>query len=385
MKIFQPDSLAELFNALTDKGFEVVGPTVRNGAIVYDVLESPDELPMGWTDEQDGGSYRLVKRQDDAYFGFVVGSQSWKKFLFPPETRLFDANRSGAGFTVEPAADPDHQYAFFGVRACELEAIAIQDRVFLSGEHVDDQYKALRERIFVVAVNCTRAGGTCFCASVDTGPRVKGGYDLVLTEVLEGNEHIFVADSGTERGAEILAGITTREAEKKHLQAADAAINNAALHMGRALETEDLKELLYDNYEHPRWDDVGKRCLACGNCTMVCPTCFCSTVEDTNSIDGDHAERWRRWDSCFTTEFSYLHGGSMRRSSGAKYRQWMTHKLATWQDQFGVLGCVGCGRCITWCPVGIDITEEVRAIRATDAGPETRRAKSPRTDEEIKK
>jgi Fe-S oxidoreductase len=96
---------------------------------------------------------------------------------------------------------------------------------------------------------------------------------------------------------------------------------------------------------------------------MVCPTCFCTTVEDVSDVTGDHAERWRRWDSCFTLGFSYIHGGSIRNSGKARYRQWMTHKLASWIDQFGTSGCVGCGRCITWCPVGIDITEEARAIR----------------------
>ena len=131
----------------------------------------------------------------------------------------------------------------------------------------------------------------------------------------------------------------------------------------RNIDTTGIKELLYQNFEHPRWDNVAGRCLTCANCTMVCPTCFCTTVEDVTDVTGDHAERWRRWDSCFTQSFSYIHGGSVRTSAKSRYRQWMTHKLASWIDQFGSSGCVGCGRCITWCPVGIDITEEVRAIR----------------------
>jgi Fe-S-cluster-containing hydrogenase component 2 len=136
--------------------------------------------------------------------------------------------------------------------------------------------------------------------------------------------------------------------------------------MGRSMDTTDIKELLYRNYDHPRWRNVASRCLTCANCTMVCPTCFCTTVEDVTDLTGNQAERWRKWDSCFTVDFSYIHGGSVRASPESRYRQWMTHKLATWIDQFGTSGCVGCGRCITWCPVAIDITEEVRAIRATD-------------------
>jgi sulfhydrogenase subunit beta (sulfur reductase) len=111
---------------------------------------------------------------------------------------------------------------------------------------------------------------------------------------------------------------------------------------------------------------VASRCLGCANCTLACPTCFCASVSDTTDLEGETAARVRRWDSCFTLDHSYIHGGSVRASLRARYRQWLTHKLASWIDQFGVSGCVGCGRCITWCPVGIDITEEVAAIRARD-------------------
>ena len=147
---------------------------------------------------------------------------------------------------------------------------------------------------------------------------------------------------------------------------AEGIVAKAARQMGRTLDTKGIKELLYRNYENPRWDDVAKRCLTCGNCTLVCPTCFCTTVEDVTDLTGEHVERWRKLDSCFTMDFSYIHGGSIRSSPRARYRQWMTHKLATWIDQFGTSGCVGCGRCITWCPVGIDITEEAAAIRQSE-------------------
>jgi ferredoxin len=131
----------------------------------------------------------------------------------------------------------------------------------------------------------------------------------------------------------------------------------------------DAERVLKANLEHPRWTEVAKRCLACTNCTLVCPTCFCSTVEDVTDLGGDQIGRERRWDSCFTLEFSYIHGGSVRRDGASRYRQWLTHKLAHWHDQFGSSGCVGCGRCISWCPVGIDITEEVAAIAAGAAAP----------------
>jgi ferredoxin len=363
MTILHPDSLDRLFEALSRSGFTVVGPTVRNGAIVYDELGSPKDLPIGWTDEQDGGWYRLRKRDDSAYFGYAVGPHSWKKYLFPPRNLLWRAQRSGVGFTVDEEKNKAVRYAFIGVRPCELKAIEVQDRVFLEGEYVDDNYRSLRQGALVVAVNCSQAGNTCFCVSMDCGPKATGGFDLALTEVVDGGQHYFTAESGSERGAELLGGLSGREADGKQIAAAEAVIAKAASQMGRHMETGGIKELLYNSYEHPHWDDVANRCLTCGNCTMVCPTCFCSTVEDANDITGDHAERWQRWDSCFTSDFSYIHGGQLRRTGKSRYRQWLTHKMATWQDQFGMIGCVGCGRCITWCPVGIDITEEVRAFR----------------------
>jgi ferredoxin len=197
------------------------------------------------------------------------------------------------------------------------------------------------------------------------GPRVERGYDLALTELLDG-EHRFLVEAGSERGAGVLGELPGRDATEDDLRQAAASIESAAAHMGRALDAFDLRGLLARSSEHPRWDDVAARCLTCGNCTAVCPTCFCSAVEDDVDLTGTESQRWRVWDTCFSLDYSYIHGGSIRPSARSRYRQWLTHKLGTWHDQFGTSGCVGCGRCITWCPVGIDITEEIAAIRATE-------------------
>ena len=215
----------------------------------------------------------------------------------------------------------------------------------------------------IVAVQCGSPGGTCFCASLSMGPRAEGGFDLALTEVLEGDRHYFAAEVGSSRGEEVLAKVPHRAADAAEEAAARRVTDAAAGRMGRKVELSGLRELLAGSYEHERWGEVAKRCLACGNCTSVCPTCFCSTVDDVSSLSGDQAERWRRWDSCFTAEHSYLHGGEVRRSVASRYRQWLMHKFQTWEAQFGTIGCVGCGRCITWCPVGIDLTEELAAFR----------------------
>ena len=364
--VVEPRILDRLVDALRVRGYRVLGPTVRDGAIVYDDLESAGELPIGWTDRQDGGSYRLERRADDARFGYAVGPHSWKRFLFPPRVRLWRASRSGDGApAVEEEPLDETPLAFIGVRSCELHAIEIQDRVFIGGTHVDRDYAARREGAFLVAVNCHEPGDTCFCTSMGTGPEVRSGYDLALTELLDG-EHRFLVEAGTDRGEELLAELAGRAAVDADLAAKAASVEAAAGRMGRTMETFDIRDLLARNLEHPRWDDVAERCLTCGNCTLVCPTCFCSAVEDETDLSGAEAERWRVWDNCFSVDYSYIHGGSVRPSGRSRYRQWMTHKLGTWFDQFGSSGCVGCGRCITWCPVGIDITEEVAAIRATE-------------------
>jgi ferredoxin len=368
VRVAPKDCVHFLLHALQQRGYACVGPTVRDAAIVYEEIRSERDLPIGYTDEQDGGSYRLKKRNDEARFGYTVGPQSWKRYLFPPSTLLMRAKRTPDGFQAEAPADQAPPYAFVGVRACDLAAIAVQDRIFLNGPYVDPTYRARRESAFIVVVNCGQAGRTCFCTSMNTGPNAKTGYDLALTEILENGRHEFLVEVGSERGADVARELPTRPATESDTSAADRMVERAVSQMGRTMDVAGIKDLLYRNMEHTRWENVATRCLSCANCTMVCPTCFCSTVEEITDLTGDHTERWRRWDSCFTADHSYIHGGSVRPTTLSRYRQWMTHKLATWIDQFETSGCVGCGRCITWCPVGIDITEEVRAIRATDRG-----------------
>jgi len=346
--VLERGSLDELLGAISQRGFRLIGPVVHDGAICYEPISSSADLPVGWTDRQEAGSYRLERRDDEAVFGFNVGPQGWKRYLFPPSERL----RSDV--TAEPLA-------FIGVRACELKAIDIQDRVFLGGAHPDPSYAARRAGIFIVAVNCGQSAATCFCVSMESGPGVSRGYDLALTELPDR----FVVDVGSSRGASVLEGIGgLRRASPEDVEASTEVVDRAAAQQVRAMPGgPDLRDLLYDNLEHPRWDEVADRCLSCGNCTMVCPTCFCFSVTDGFSELADGSgERTRSWDSCFTLGHSYQHGGPVRSSVKARYRQWATHKLATWHDQFGTAGCVGCGRCVAWCPVGIDITEEVAAI-----------------------
>ncbi len=350
--------LQRIMDALAEAGYTLVGPTVRQEAIVYEEISRLDELPIGWTDEQGPGHYRLRERADKNIFGFVVGPHSWKKFLYPSRLTLFRTSQNGDGFVFDSDGEVA-RYAIIGARACELAAIAIQDRIFLEGPYQDPHYKARRQQAFILAVNCTEPAATCFCQSMGAGPVNTAGFDLSLTEL----DDAFLLTVGSDAGAEMLANCAWRPAGSYELNQAKRLQDQAAESMARAMQTDDLPNLLYDNLDHPRWDQTAGRCLSCMNCTMVCPTCFCSDVQDVSDLTGRHTERVRVWDSCFNPDFSYVHGGNIRPTIRARYRQWLTHKLASWIDQFGSSGCVGCGRCITWCPVGIDLTEEVAAIR----------------------
>ncbi len=375
--VIAPEALEALVEALHRRDWRVVAPKISGKAIVYDDITSAAELPIGWKDVQAPGSYKLERRDDEARFGYAASPQSWKKELLAPDVQLLQIERADGSFVatangeaIEGGEMPDvatgagaRRSAFIGVKPCEIAAIDIQDRVLIGGSFVDQDYLERRQRAFIVAVNCGAPAGNCFCRSMGTGPAADHGYDILLTEILDG-EHRFLAEAGTDEGAELLAELTQRPATEDDAAAAKAVTDRSAEVMGITLETEGLRELLQANFEHPRYDEVAERCLACTNCTLACPTCFCTQVDDVNDLSGEASTRTRRWDSCFSLIYSEMHGGGTRRSTKARYRQWHTHKLSTWHDQFGSSGCVGCGRCITWCPVGIDIREEAAAIRA---------------------
>jgi NAD(P)H-flavin reductase len=366
MKALARQNLGCLFDALHAEGYRVVGPTVQAGAIVYDEIEGPADLPVGWTDEQAPGRYRLVRRDDDACFGYVVGPHTWKQRLFLPREPLFQARRrpdGRVGFDpVLPDAPPT---AFLGVRACEVAAMEVQDRVFLDGPLAEPRYAARRAAAFVVGVSCLEPGDLCFCASTDTGPRVDHGVDLAMAEL----PGVFLFEAGTERGRAVLDRLPVRPATAEEQGRFDEGIREARGRMGRSLDTRGLPELLFGNLDHPRWEAVAQRCLACGNCTSVCPTCFCSSAHEESDLEGGESTRVRTWDSCFSEEHATIHGENFRPTIEGRYRQWLTHKVGSWVSQFGTSGCVGCGRCIAWCPVGIDLTEEIGAIRAAASAP----------------
>ena len=358
------EDLGELLRLLGAEGYETIGPTLGEGVIVNDVIRGVEDLARGWRDRQQAGHYRIEARDDGAFFGFNGAPQSWKRELFPPRIRRFDAEGDEHEIRFRTPAAHFPRRAFLGVRACELAAIQIQDRVFLGQAFTDPDYRGRRSACLLIALNCTEAGGTCFCADMGTGPAVGDGADLELTEVVDASEHWFLMEARSDAGRDIANKLqVARTATMAEVMRARQRVEETSRQMGRSLDTEGLREQLLENLQHPGWDEVAERCLGCANCALSCPTCFCSTTENTTDLSGSLARQDRVWDTCYSNGFSHLSHGPVRQSRKSRYRQWLTHKLATWHDQFGSSGCVGCGRCITFCPVGIDITAEAEKLR----------------------
>ena len=350
--------LDRLLDLLAADGRRVIGPTVSQGAVVYDEIHHASDLPAGWTADQAPGSYRLRETGTERQFDYAVGPTSWKHETFPPRVPLTIGRRVNGQVTFEDALPAAPPVAFLGVRGCEIAALLTQDTVLARGPAVDRDYAARRAAALIVAVECVTPADTCFCTSMGTGPEVTTGFDLAMTELDDG----FVVRAGSPAGERLLERLELTAADPGRTTAAHDAVAAARERMGDPVPTAGLPARLIAAAESPQWAEIAERCLACANCTLVCPTCFCTGVTQVSDLDGFEATAERTWDSCFTDSFAAVAGGSFRPHVSDRYRQWLTHKFATWWDQFGMSGCVGCGRCITWCPVGIDVRAELMAV-----------------------
>ena len=352
-------NFATLLLCLQRRGYQIVGPQLRDHAIVYDVLQSVSDLPQGVTVVQEPGRYTVTHGMSERFFAWANGPQALKPLLFTPRETLWRVRRDENGalqFVAETASMPPT--AVIGVRACDLAALRVHDRVLLKSAEPDPHYAARRAQLFLIAVNCSDPASTCFCASTGDGPHADAGFDMALTELDDG----FTVQAGNALGQTIVDELSLNLASDAHHFAVGQQRERASQVQTRSLPSVARRLRLMEQLEHPRWQEVAERCLSCGNCTQVCPTCFCHKQSTENDLATAESEQVREWDSCFSQQHSYIHGTTMRGDTRARYRQWLTHKLATWHEQFDMSGCVGCGRCIAWCPVGIDLTVETTAM-----------------------
>jgi len=352
-------ALQDLLDAVAAAGYTTVGPCIRDNSIAYEHLTKLEQLPQGYSTEQAPGRFRLIRAGHTRYFDFIPAAPSWKQFLFPPRQDILRFGKLGDEWQGGHVQDDEVAFAFIGVRACELAAIQMQDGIFMRSDFSDEYYSSRRNRVFILAVDCSQPAGTCFCATMGTGPAVGPGFDLCLTEL----EDRFLVRVGSALGAEVLQRIDSEPASAFHLGGAARALQDAATRARCEIQPETCAQDIMSSLEHPHWDEVAKRCLSCGNCTMACPTCFCWDVIDQISLSQTQTRRERIWDSCFSPSYAYQAGGNSRPTIKSRYRQWLSHKFGSWPEQYGSLGCVGCGRCITWCPAGIDTRVEVAAFQ----------------------
>ncbi len=236
----------------------------------------------------------MKRRDDSALFGYVVGPHAMKRFLHPPVQPLWQAVKGEDGYRFETPSGPERPFAFVGMRSCDIRAMQIQDRVFEQGAYKDTHYQARRADAFVVAVNCAQAGGTCFCASMKTGPKAKNGLRSGADRTRSCRRSSF-PDRDRDRARAGVSWTPCRNGRRPpaDVEAAATMSANTAASMHRQMPAGEVKDLLLRNLEHPRWDEVAERCLSCGNCTMVCPTCFCTQSRRGHAVHrrGASAER----------------------------------------------------------------------------------------------
>ena len=350
------DCVPRLIQNIQRQGFTVVGPSLSEGVVHLKELRGSSDLASGVVDIQGPGAY-AIGGESAFVFTSVNGPDSPKRYLHPAEVELSKLVDHGSDIELVSAFHSDRKYAFFGIRPCDLRGIGVMDKTMLVPGFEDHVYSSLREDSIFVVVNCTRAGENCFCASMGTGPAAESGYDVAITELPEK----LLVDI-PERNMGLFQGIELDAATAEELQAGEEAVQHTREQMGRRISEKNPARHMYASLDSPVWGKTAERCLACGNCTMVCPTCFCNTVIDRTDLRDDSVSRVRVWDSCLSKDFVYSAGGNPRQQRTARYRQFVMHKFAYWPDEFGTYGCVGCGRCITWCPVGIDITDTLNAV-----------------------
>jgi len=350
--LIESANLSDIVDAIP-QGYDVIAPVKQEWAVNLAKIDSSADLALGWKSDEHPGRYRLRRAATGLEGARPMTSPKW--FTHRPIETLSNARRDENGdWQYETPMAPTVKQAFFGVRACDVSGMLVMDRTFNRQFH-DAQYDAARRNNIIIGISCFDPGNNCFCSTFNTGPELKDGFDIGLSDF---NDK-YLIEVATDAGAKIIAGVDVKPAGRRLLEIKEERTAAARRRMARAFDLQKAVKVLNANYDHPYWQEPSARCLSCANCINVCPTCYCYQIDDKSNLAQTETSRERRWDACQNLEFAAVHGGNFRPKRVDRIRQWCNHKLNWTIEQYGCAGCVGCGRCITWCPTAIDITEPV--------------------------
>ncbi|MBS7611619.1 4Fe-4S dicluster domain-containing protein [Candidatus Bathyarchaeota archaeon] len=329
------NDLQRLLDEFTKHGYTVYGPIVKGKSWVFSKVSSIRELDLNYT--------RTILPP--------------KKLLHPVKNRIFDFKLND-GFEVFESCNVKN-IVIFGIHPCDLRAIEKLDEFF--SQHPEDVcYEARRKRTLIVGLTCNAVDEKCFCNSLGTGPEASTGFDILITQISDG---FFLVEVGSSKGLDILKTLDLAEAKPEHFEAKRKHIEHLKSSFTKTADFEGLATLAKDKLDHKIWVETAERCLSCGNCSMVCPVCYCFDLYDSLDLTLKEGVRIMELDSCQLLEYAEVAlGGNFRKERSQRLRHWLLCK-------FGAAGgstytsCIGCGRCIVYCPANIDLTEIAHVLK----------------------
>ena len=282
-----------------------------------------------------------------------------KASFFPPMEEMFSFQKSGDGHHIEPPVSDEHKQLIFGIRPCDAKALAILDMTF-KDTYEDPYYLSKRRNNVLVGLGCTKPYDSCFCTSLDSSPTDQTNVDLMLTDI--GDE--FVIEQVSDKGKELIALTSeleeaTEADEARAKEAKEAAYSKVT----RKLDTKDIDNKLLASFDdEDYWEKIAAKCISCGICTFLCPTCYCFDIND--ELVKEQGARFRSWDSCGFSVYTKMPMENPRLEKWRRVRQKVCHKYEFYPMNFNVIACTGCGRCIRLCPVNWDITQTLESVPA---------------------
>lgn len=305
--------------------------------------------------------YAPVSGSGEVELDYIQPVNSVKDVLFPCDDPLYRYNWSVDAVEFEPVSETE-KTVVFGLRPCDLASVDLLDRVFTTGDFSDVQYRRRREHSVLVGMGCLRSAPSCLCRAFGVTPGASQGADMMVYETEEG----YVAHSITEKGQELMESMPGTDAGDEDLDRARQASEQTEVPRAEGLSPEGLPEEMREQWDSPYWQQLGLRCLGCGTCTFVCPTCHCFLIADLNR--GKKGLRFKSWDSCQYKRFVLAAGDhNPRPTRKERIRQRFMHKLAYFPETNDAFLCTGCGRCIASCPVDIHIAGVLRDMKGVSA------------------